>query len=56
MRAEVSENIIFDTDNSGVSSSFVVSVIPQVSVASGVAMTVGAGKTMIIDVLKIGGM
>ena len=54
MRAEISENIIFNTDNSGVSSSFVVSVIPNISVKSGVAMTVGTGKTMIIDVLKIG--
>ncbi len=54
MRAEIAENIIFNTDNSGVSSSFVVSVIPNISVKSGVAMTVGTGKTMIIDVLKIG--
>ena len=56
MKAEVAENIIFNTDNAGVSSSYVVSVIPNISVKSGVAMTVGAGKTMIIDVLKIGGM
>ena len=54
MKAEVAENIIFNTDNAGVSSSYVVSVIPNISVKSGVAMTVGAGKTMIIDVLKIG--
>jgi hypothetical protein len=34
--------------------SYVVSVVPNVEVASGVALTVGTGKTMIIDVLQIG--
>ena len=34
--------------------SFVVSVIPNITVNSGVAVTVGSGKTMIIDVLQIG--
>ena len=38
----------------GVSSSYIVTVIPTISVATGAAVTVGAGKTMIIDVLKIG--
>jgi len=36
--------------------SYVVSVIPNVTVASGVGVTVGLGKTMIIDVLQIGGL
>jgi hypothetical protein len=54
MRAEVEENLMLDSTKAGVSSSYIVSVIPTISVASGAAVTVGAGKTMIIDVLKIG--
>ena len=54
MRAEVEENLMLDSTKAGVSSSYIVSVIPTISVATGAAVTVGAGKTMIIDVLKIG--
>ena len=54
MQAEVEENLMLDSTKAGVSSSYIVSVIPTISVASGAAVTVGAGKTMIIDVLKIG--
>ena len=50
----VEEDMIFDSTTAGVSSSYVVSVIPTVTVGSGVAVTVGTGKTMIIDVLQIG--
>ena len=50
----VGEDMLFDSTNAGVSSSYVVSVIPNVTVASGVAVTVGTGKTMVIDVLQIG--
>jgi len=52
--ATVTENMILDTTTAGLSSSYVVSVIPNIEVASGVALTVGTGKTMIIDVLQIG--
>ena len=51
---DVTENMLFDTTNSGKSDSFVVSVIPEISIASGIAVTVGVGKTMIIDILQIG--
>jgi hypothetical protein len=54
MQAEVEENLMLDSTKAGVSSSYIISVIPTISVASGAAVTVGAGKTMIIDVLKIG--
>ena len=54
MQAEVEENLMLDSTKDGVSSSYIISVIPTISVASGAAVTVGAGKTMIIDVLKIG--
>ena len=52
--ATVTENMILDTTTAGLSSSYVVSVVPNIEVASGVALTVGTGKTMIIDVLQIG--
>jgi hypothetical protein len=54
MQAEVEENLLLDSSKAGVSSSYIISVIPTISVATGAAVTVGAGKTMIIDVLKIG--
>ena len=52
--AEVAENMLLDTTNAGVSTSIIVSVTPNIEIASGVAVTVGAGKTMVIDVLQIG--
>ena len=50
----VTSNLNLDTTNADSSNSYVVSVVPNVTVASGVGVTVGAGKTMIIDVLQIG--
>ena len=38
----------------GTSESIIVSVVPNINISSGVAVTVGTGKTMIIDVLQIG--
>ena len=52
--ATVTENLNLDSETAGVSSSYVVTVVPNIEVASGVAVTVGVGKTMIIDVLEIG--
>ena len=52
--ATVTEDMILDTTTAGLSSSYVVSVIPNIEVGAGVAVTVGTGKTMIIDVLEIG--
>ena len=54
--AHVSENMMLDTTKAGTSPSYIVSVIPDIVVASGVAVTVGSGKTMVIDVLQIGGL
>lgn len=50
----VSENLMLDTTQAGESESIIVSVVPNINISSGVAVTVGAGKTMIIDVLQIG--
>ena len=52
--AHVSEDLLLDTTKAGTSPSYVVSVIPDIVIASGVAVTVGSGKTMVIDVLQIG--
>ena len=50
----VTEDLNLDATNAGASTSFVVSVVPNVNIASGIAVTVGSGKTMVIDVLQIG--
>ena len=57
--ALVKDNINFnstegETGFAGVNTSIVVTVNPKIVVASGVGMTVGAGKTMVIDVLQLG--
>ena len=50
----VTDDLLLDTTAAGASESIIVSVIPNIEVNAGVAITVGAGKTMIIDVLQIG--
>ena len=51
---EVTENLMLDVTSAGINTSIIVSVSPNVEVNSGVAVTVGVGKTMVIDVLQIG--
>jgi len=55
-QAVVTSDLNLDATLAGGNDSYVVSVIPNVTVASGVGVTVGLGKTMIIDVLQIGGL
>ena len=50
----VGEDMLLDDTSAGTSDTYIVSVIPNITVASGVAITVGSGKTMIVDVLQIG--
>jgi hypothetical protein len=45
---------MLDTTKAGESESIIVSVTPNINILSGVAVTVGTGKTMVIDVLQIG--
>ena len=52
--ATVGEDMLLDDTSAGTSDTYIVSVIPQINIASGVAVTVGSGKTMIVDVLQIG--
>ena len=42
--------MLLDDTSAGTSDTYIVSVIPNITVASGVAITVGSGKTMIVDV------
>lgn len=50
---DITESITFNTSNAGVSSSYVVSVIPTLTTPSGVEVSVGAGKTLVVDVLQL---
>ena len=50
----VGEDLMLDDTTAGTSDTYVVSIIPQINIASGIAVTVVSGKTMIIDVLQIG--
>lgn len=52
----ITQSITFDTTNAGNFSSYVVSVVPNIIVGSGVGVTVGVGKTMVIDILNLGGL
>ena len=52
--AQIPENMLLDATNAGVDTSIIVSIIPNIEINSGVAVTVGAGKTMVIDALQIG--
>ena len=54
--ATITQNITFDATNAGASNSYVISVIPHITIGAGVAVTVGAGKTTIIDVLNLAGL
>ena len=50
----VTSNLNLDTTNAGATTSYVVSVVPNIIIGSGIAVTVGVGKTMVIDILNLG--
>ena len=50
----VGEDLMLDDTTAGTSDTYIVSVIPKININTGVAVTVGSGKTMIVDVLQIG--
>ena len=50
----VTSNLNLDATNAGATTSYVVSVVPNIIIGSGIGVTVGVGKTMVIDVLQIG--
>jgi len=54
--ATITQSITFDETNSGNFNSYVISVVPNITIASGVGVTIGVGKTSIIDVLNLAGL
>ena len=50
----ITENTLLDTSNAGMSTSYVVVIEPTAKINTGVAVTVGVGKTLVIDVLQVG--
>lgn len=50
----VTENIVLDTTNAGESHSYVVVQEPRIIVQTGVAVTVGLGKTLVTDLYQLG--
>ena len=52
----ITASITFDATNAGAYDSYVVSVVPNITIASGIGVTVGTGKTMVIDILNLGGL
>jgi len=49
----ITSNLNLDTTLAGASNSYIVAVAPNVIIASGVGVTVGTGKTMVINVLGL---
>ena len=52
-QASVDQNLTLDNTNSGGNPSVVISVNPTVIVESGVGLTVGVGKTLVLDALQL---
>ena len=50
----VTSNLNLDATNAGATTSYVVSVVPNIIIGSGIEVTVGVGKTMVIDILNLG--
>jgi len=49
----VTANLVLDTTNAGVNSSYVIAATPTITVSSGIGVTVQTGKTLVIDVLRL---
>jgi hypothetical protein len=50
----VTENLDLDNTIAGPSTSYIVTVVPNIIINSGIGVTIGAGKTMVIDILRLG--
>jgi len=50
----VTSNLDLNTTNAGASNSYIVATAPNVTIASGIGVTVGTGKTIVIDILNLG--
>ena len=51
--ATVTDNITLDTSNAGVNTSIVVTTNPRIVVSDSKTVTVGAAKTLVVDILQI---
>ena len=52
----VTENIVLDNVSAGRSNAYVVVQEPRMIVATGIAVTVGLGKTLVTDLYQLGGL
>ena len=50
----VTSNLNLDATNAGATTSYVGSVVPNMLIGSGIAVSGGVGKTMVIDILNLG--
>jgi len=50
------QSMVLDAQNAGTSDSYIVVQEPTLIVASGVGITVGAGKTLVQDLYRLGGL
>ncbi len=51
--ATVTDNITLDTSNAGVNTSIVVTTNPRIVISDSKTVTVGAAKTLVVDILQI---
>ena len=51
--SEVRENMVLDNTNAGPSTSYIVVASPRLVIGAGAGVTVGTGKTMILDILDL---
>jgi hypothetical protein len=54
--ATITQNITFDNTNSGDFNSYVLSIVPSITIAPGVEVIVGSSKTVIVDALNLAGL
>ena len=54
--ATITASITLDTSNAGTDQSYIITTQPTITIASGVGVTVGVGKTWVTDVLNLGGL
>mgnify|MGYP003309942745 CR=1 FL=1 len=50
----VTDNMILDNTNAGPGTSYIVVTTPKLIVQPGVAVTLGVGKTLVVDILDLG--
>ena len=54
--ATITSNITLDISNAGPNESYIITTQPLITIETGIAVTVGTGKTWVTDVLNLGGL